>query len=272
MIDFMIVVLIAAVVLTIMYILSLRGRKGHPGLESLRGWSYAHRGLYNESRPENSMSAFRAALEGGYGIELDVHLMKDGNLAVIHDSSLLRTAGIDIKIEELTLADLEKYHLDGTTERIPLFRDVLRLFDGKAPLIVELKPAATNHDALCKAVCEMLEDYQGVYCVESFDPRCVVWFRKHRPHVIRGQLSENYFKSVTPLPWILKFILTNQIENFLVLPDFVAYRCTDRINLGTFLVRKLWGVQGVTWTLQSKEDYDAAVKDGWIPIFEHFKP
>ena len=216
------------------------------------------------------MSAFRAALEHGYGIELDVHLMKDGNLAVIHDSSLKRTAGVDVKIEELTLAELDQYRLSNG-EKIPLFRDVLELYQGKAPLIVEVKEAK-NCDALCAAVAEMLDGYEGPYCVESFHPQCVYWFKKNRLAFIRGQLTEDYFKSPIPLPWLLKFVLVNQLENFLTLPDFTAYRCSDRDHFSNKVVRGLWGVQGVTWTLRTKEDFDAAVREGWLPIFENFEP
>lgn len=265
-------ILILTLVLSVLYVFSVRGRTGHPGLDQLRGWSYAHRGLHNEERPENSMAAFRAALEHGYGIELDVHLMKDGNLAVIHDSSLKRTAGADVQIENLTISDLDQYYLEDTTERIPLFRDVLALYDGKAPLIIELKAAGNNHAALCQAVCDLLDGYQGAYCIESFDPRCIMWLRQHKPDIVRGQLTEDYFQSKSSLPGILKFILAYQIENFLGQPDFVAYRCSDRDHFSNFLVRNVWGVQGVTWTLRTQEEYDAAVADGWIPIFENFEP
>ena len=258
--------------LCILYVLALRGRTGHPGLQELRKWNYAHRGLHNESRPENSMAAFRAAMEKGYGIELDIHLMKDGNLAVIHDSSLKRTASADVKIEDLTTKDLEIYRLNGTEERIPEFRQVLELYAGKAPLIVELKPAGGNYVALTESVCNMLADYRGPYCLESFDPRCIFWLRKHRPELIRGQLTENYFCSKSPLPGVLKFALTNQLENFLGLPDFVAYRYCDRKNLGNWIVRKIWGVQGVTWTLRTPEEQKTAVSEGWIPIFENYEP
>ena len=122
-----------------LYILSTQGRTGHPGLSALQGWKYAHRGLHDTDKPENSMAAFRAALENGYGIELDIHLMKDGNLAVIHDTTLIRTTGAEGKITDLTVEDLANYHLNGTDETIPTFRQVLDLFDGKAPLIIELK-------------------------------------------------------------------------------------------------------------------------------------
>jgi len=252
---------------------TLKGRTGHPGLEELQGWGYAHRGLHGEGRPENSMAAFRAALEGGYGIELDIHLMKDGNLAVIHDSSLLRTAGADVRIEDLTAEDLPNYHLEGTEETIPLFRDVMALFAGKAPMIVELKPVDNNHAALAEAACECLKDYKGIYCMESFDPRCVAWLRKNRPHIIRGQLTENFWAHDQKLSPGIRFVLTHNLLNFTTVPDFVAYKFDDRNDsFTTKLCRKVWDIQGVSWTIKTREDYDTAVKEGWLPIFEGFTP
>ena len=259
-------------ILALAYVYILKGRTGHKDLPALRGWYYAHRGLHSPGVPENSMAAFRAAKNGGYGIELDIHLMKDGNLAVIHDHSLLRTAGADVQIEDLTLPQLLEYNLEGTGERIPLFSDVLKLYNGEAPLIVELKPTTKNHAALCKAACDMLANYQGAYCVESFDPRCVSWLRKNRKEIIRGQLTENFFRSNSKLPGVVKFLMKYNFFNVATRPDFIAYRFADRKNVSNFLCRKLWGLQGVTWTIRTKEDFDTAVSEGWIPIFENFNP
>ncbi|MBR5021941.1 MAG: glycerophosphodiester phosphodiesterase [Oscillospiraceae bacterium] len=265
-------VIIAIVLLALLYILMLRGRTGHNDLPALKGWYYAHRGLYSAGIPENSMAAFRAAKDGGYGIELDVHLMKDGTLAVIHDHSLLRTAGVDIQIEDLTCVDLDNYCLEGTQERIPLFSEVLELYAGEAPLIVELKATTKNHAALCKAACDMLAGYKGAYCVESFDPRCVAWLRKNRKEIIRGQLTEDFFRSNSKLPAVMKFLMKYNFFNVATRPDFIAYRFADRKNVSNLLCRKLWGLQGVAWTIRTKEDFDTAVAEGWIPIFENFKP
>ncbi len=252
---------------------ALKGRAGHPGLENLKGWAYAHRGLHKEGVPENSMAAFRAALEGGYGIELDIHLMKDGNLAVIHDSSLKRTAGADVRIEDLTAGDLENYRLEGTDEKIPLFRDVMALYEGKAPMIVELKPVDNNHDALAEAACDILKDYQGVYCMESFDPRCIRWLRRNRPEIIRGQLSENFVVNDDKLPPAVRFLLTHNLLNFDTVPDFVAYKFADRkCSVTTALCRSVWDIQGVSWTIRNQADFDTAVSEGWLPIFEGFTP
>lgn len=267
-------ILIAVIVLLfIAYLLVLKGRANHKDLPKLRGWHYAHRGLHKEGIPENSMAAFRAAKAAGYGIELDVHLMKDGNLAVIHDASLKRTAGADITIEELTLAELETYRLEGTQEKIPLFSQVLELFAGEAPLIVELKAAKNNVAALCEATCNMLAEYDGLYCLESFDPRCVAWLRKNRPCLIRGQLSENFFKSKTSkLPWLLKFLMKYNLFNVATRPDFIAYKFADRKNISISICRKLWGMQGVTWTIRTPEEQAIAVSENWICIFESFHP
>ena len=254
------------------YLLAIRGRRGNAALAQLRQWKYAHRGLHDDELPENSMGAFRAALEGGYGIELDVHLLADGNLAVIHDSTLKRTTGAEGIVEDLTTQDLTRYRLEGTEETIPTFREVLDLYEGKAPLIVELKPVNGNHAALTARAVEMLENWNGLYCLESFDPRCVYWLKKNRPDVCRGQLSGNFFDFKDKMSVLLKIALTWHMENFLCLPDFISYRFCDRKNFGTYLVRKLWGIQGVTWTLKTPEEYTAAVKEGWIPIFENFKP
>ena len=265
--------IVALIILALLFVLSQRGRTGHPGLEKLRGFHYAHRGLHSQGVPENSMLAFRNALEKGYGIEFDVHLMADGELAIIHDASLKRTAGVDVKIEDLTLVDLENYRLEGTQEKIPTFRELLALYAGKAPLIIELKPERNNHAALCQAVLDALQGYEGAWCLESFDPRCVYWLRKNRPEVVRGQLAENFLGNPSSkLPWILKWVLSWQLENFLVQPDFIAYRFVDRKNLAVWVSRNIWKLQGVTWTLKTPDQQADADREGWISIFEDYLP
>ena len=266
----MILLLIPAAI--IVWIFMLYCRSGHPGLSKLRGHVYAHRGLHGEDCPENSLAAFRKAVEQGYGMELDVHLLADGSLAVIHDSLLLRTTGQDGVVEDLTADRLTEYFLEGTEQTIPLFSQVLELVDGKVPLIVELKTYKGNHAALTDAACRMLKDYEGAYCIESFDPFCVRHLRMHHPEVIRGQLAENFLESPSKYPVILKWIMTNQLVNFLTAPDFVAYRFKDRNRLGMEVARKLWRAQGVAWTITSQEDLNRATEEGYIPIFEGFSP
>lgn len=265
--------LIATAAVAGAYLFSLRGRSNHPGMKELQRWSYAHRGLHGNGIPENSMVAFRAALEQGYGIELDIHLLKDGNLAVMHDSSLKRTAGADCKIEALTTEELAQYTLEGTQEPIPLFSQVLGLYAGKAPLIVELKPVGGNHAALADAAVQAMANYDGPYCMESFDPRCVHHLKKYHPQIIRGQLAEDFCAGGDDLSPMIRFCMTHNLFNFLTVPDFVAYRFEHRKHTpSNDLCRRVWDLQGVSWTIKTREDYDTAVREGWLPIFEGFTP
>ncbi len=265
-------ILVILLLALLLYVFALSGRRKHPGLQALQGFSYAHRGLHGEGRPENSLAAFQAAVDGGFGAELDIHLLADGNLAVIHDSALLRTTGTEGRVEELTTGQLKDCFLEGTEETIPEFSQVLEIFDGKAPLIVELKSVDNNYAQLCDTACRLLDRYHGPYCLESFDPRCILWLRQHRPELIRGQLVENFLKAKSTIPWLLRFCVTHQLFNFILRPDFVAHKYADRKNPGNFLVRKLWGIQGVSWTLQTQEEYNTAVQEGYLPIFEGFIP
>lgn len=265
-------ILLVILIIAFAFVLLVKGRTGHKDLPAIRNWYYAHRGLHSAGVPENSLAAFSAAKAAGYGIELDIHLMQDGELAVIHDSSLKRVAGAEITIEELSAVDLNQYRLMGTQEHIPLFTQVLELIDGEVPLIVELKATTDNYPQLCEKACGLLENYNGLYCMESFDPRCIIWLRKHRPNIMRGQLAQDYLKTNVKYSWFLKFVMKHNLYNLISQPDFVAYRFDHRKILSNFIVRKIWGVQGVTWTIRNKQDFDTAVQESWIPIFEKFIP
>ena len=248
-------------------------RRNHPAWSTLWPYRDARRGYHDKPTiPENSMSAFRRALAHGWGAELDVHLMKDGNLAVIHDSSLKRTAGADVCIEDLTAKDLPNYFLEDSAENIPLFQEVLTLFEGRRPLIIELKPARGNHAELSEAVAKVLDTYQGDYCIESFDYRVLQWFRKHRPNTCRGQLSKDYFRSSTSMSGWEQFYRTNLWSNLLTRPDFIAYRFEDRDSTGLFLCQLLHRPVTVYWTLRQKSDLMHAEQEKAVGIFEGFDP
>jgi glycerophosphoryl diester phosphodiesterase len=273
MLTAIIILLIIAALLCLLFVLALRGRTRHSLLRKLRKWKYAHRGLHGNGVPENSLWAFRKAVEHGYGSELDIHLLADGNLAVIHDSSLKRTAGADIAIESLSTGDLKNYFLEGTQETIPTLQEVLDVYDGKAPLIIELKSEGGNYNALTETACKALESYKGLYCFESFDPRCIRWLKVNRPDIVRGQLAHNSLRDKPgTVPLIIRFLMTNLISNFWNSPDFIAYNFLDRNWLSVQISRKFWKIQGVSWTLRNPDDFKTAVEEDWIPIFEGFEP
>ena len=262
-------------ILALAWAILLRARRGSESMRAMRQFRYAHRGLYDKAAgiPENSLSAFSRAVAHGFGVELDVHLLRDGTLAVFHDSDIRRMTGRAGYLEDLSAEELGDYPLDGTGETIPQFCDVLALVeDTGLPIIVELKSFRDNYAALTERTMRELDKFRVVYCVESFDPRCVAWVRKHRPEVIRGQLSQNFLKDRGKLSLPMAFATTHLLSNIMVQPDFVAYRFKDRKKWAPRLCRRIYGAQRVYWTIRSKEELSIAESDGAIAIFEHFLP
>ncbi len=251
----------------------IKGRTSNPLLPELRKWRYAHRGYHDKPQiPENSLPAFQRAIEHGWGAELDVHLLKDGTLAVFHDSELKRCADAEGVIEDLDLAELKKLRLEGTENQVPLFDEVLALFEGVAPLIIELKTYKGNHRALAEAVCRRLDSYKGLYCIESFYPRAIADLRELRLDTCTGQLSMDFELEHAGLPRYQRIILTNLLFNVKTRPDFIAYKFEDRFKKNNQRVVKKLGVQAVNWTIRSKADMLACEAEGGIPIFEKFDP
>lgn len=237
------------------------------------GRYYAHRGLHQSKKktPENSLAAFQLAVEHNYGIELDVQLTKDRIPVVCHDYSVKRVCGIDKKICDMTLEELQHLKLYTSNETIPKFESVLKLINGKVPIIVEFKVEA--HDtSVCDIAAPMLDHYKGQYCIESFNPLVLLWYKKNRPSIIRGQLSSNLLKDKEEGDKRLYFILSNLLLNFLTKPDFIAYNHihTDMLSFG--ICRKLYHVPTFAWTIQSQEALDESKTYFDYVIFDKFIP
>lgn len=232
-------------------------------------YDFAHRGYWNmkEGVPENSLTAFRLAAEQGYGIELDLHLTKDGQIVVFHDDYLTRMCGVNLSVESTTYKDLSRYTLSGTSEKIPLFSEVLSLIDGKVPLLIELKLPSIN-TTLCSLVQKELKNYNGTYLIQSFNCLGLFWFRKHAPHILRGQLSSNLTKTEQNIPLIACFAVEFLLSNILTRPDFISYKLKDEKNISLFLHKHLFCTPIATWTLHTKEEISYAKTKYSIAIFE----
>lgn len=233
--------------------------------------NYAHRGLHRKDKsvPENSMAAFAAAVEAGYGIELDIQFSKDEQLVVFHDDELSRVCGVSARVDELTFDELQALSLCNTAERIPLFSEVLSLVNGTVPLIVELKAGPKNKQ-LCTAALAMLRAYNGPFCVESFHPLIVGWFRKHAPDLLRGQLSASAAEFRGKLSAPAAFCLSHVLSNFYARPHFIAYHKKKRSPL--VKLSEALGAVPVVWTVR---DTDSAVlyeAKNNIVIFEFYRP
>lgn len=250
-------------------------RKNHTDWSLFRPYRYAHRGLHDLSAgiPENTLPAFRRAVELGFGAELDVHLTADGRLVVIHDGNLRRLCGIDRRADTLTAAEYEALSILGTGYHAPFLEDVLPLFEGKTPLIVEIKTDGGNAAAVTESTCRVLDRFSVRYCIESFDPRVLLYLRRRRPEICRGQLSCIFSREPSShLNPLLGFLMAHLTTNFLTKPDFIAYKFEDRAIPALRFCRQRYGVQEISWTIRSQADLDAAEKDGCIAIFEGFVP
>ena len=234
--------------------------------------AYAHRGLYSpdQSVPENSLPAFRLAVEAGYGAELDVQLTKDSQIVVLHDDDLKRGGGREGRVCDYTLEELQSFPLFGTNERIPLFSEVLEIFHGRQPLIVELKSAAPNVKELCAAVRRMLAEYDGPACVESFHPEVVRYFRLNDPARLRGQLSQAACFWKGSLPFWLAFIFSRLLLNFRARPHFIAYGIGPK-PAPVRLCGRL-GAMKVCWTAKDSARHDQLMQENDAVIFEGYRP
>lgn len=231
------------------------------------GRNYAHRGLFRNDGtvPENSLPAFEAAARIGYGIELDVHITKDSHIVVFHDDSLERVCGIDARIEDMTLEELSGLRLLGTDCRIPLLTEVLSTVRGRSPLIVEFKRGSRNKK-LCRLTYEILKNYDGRWCMESFDPFIVLWFRIHAPEVLRGQLAcdpREFSKNTSKFN---AFIVGNLLTNFLARPQFISYGI-GRKPLTVRICEKMGAIR-VAWTSLNK----SSEKKNDMVIFQFYRP
>ena len=233
----------------------------------------AHRGLFDNAGgiPENTLPAFRRAVEAGFCIELDVQMTADKKLVVFHDWDMKRMAKADVKITEHTYEELAQYPLADSGESLPLFADVLRLIDGAVPLVVEIKVGFRYLETV-RAAARMLEDYKGVYCIESFHPLALAWYRRHVPAVLRGLLSMDYRKDSVKMPWIIKFVLSNLMLNFCAQPDFISYNHKDQGKLAFRICRKIFKVKTAAWTVKSEQDLKSAGRRFDSFIFDSFLP
>ncbi len=234
------------------------------------GLNCAHRGLHRQDQtiPENSLAAFRAAREAGYGVELDVQLSKDGEVVVFHDDDLLRACGKPERVNALEWKELQRLRLFGTEEGIPSFAEALAVL-GDTPVIVELKSAGKLNAVLCEKTLEILRRCGRIWCVESFDPRMVAWFRKNAPDVLRGQLGARP-QELKGLPWVAAFALGNLLTNFMTRPHFIAYR-VGRSSFAVWLCRALHPMK-VVWTVHGDQNPSHWEQQSDAVIFEYYAP
>lgn len=230
----------------------------------------AHRGLFdNKQIPENSIVAFQKAVDNNFGIELDVQMTKDGVLVVFHDDTLQRMTGVEGYIENNTFEQLQQLKLLNTTHTIPTFADVLATIGGKVPLVVEIKTHKKIGECEQK-VLDLLNNYKGLFCIESFNPYIVRWFKVHAPHIIRGQLAEN-FKNAK-LSRFAKYLLSNLKFCKWNGSQFIAYN-VEHIQHAKAVKKWRKKVPIIVWTVKTQQQhdslrhlYDNMIFDSFVPV------
>ncbi len=228
----------------------------------------AHRGYFDNIQiPENSIPAFERARENNFGIETDVQMSKDGVLMVFHDDTLKRMTGAEGLLSDFTFEQLRKLRLLDTDYVIPTFEEFLHSAGG-VNLVVEIK-THKNIGEVEQKVVDALKNYTGNYCIESFDPFIVRWFRVNAPQIIRGQLSTDY-KGSNMAGW-KKWLLRNLAFCKWNGSQFIAY---DATHLKQNKKVKKFGkkIPIICWTIRDQEQYDS-LKDHFDNIiFDSFAP
>lgn len=208
----------------------------------------AHRGLFGEKVPENSLLAFKQAVKNKLPIELDVTALADGTPVIFHDEKLARMTGRDGFISSLSLSDISDFRLQGTKEKIPTLAEALETIDGKVPVLIEIKNTG-KVGPLEKSVWKELIKYDGDYAVESFNPYTLEWFKNNAPKVKRGQLA-SFFRN-KDITGVKRYALKRMMLNKKVSePNFIVYDGADMPNK---YLKKYYGVLPVlAYTIRSE--------------------
>jgi len=264
----MLATLITIVILFVLYLFLIAPRMCHKADRApLMGWHYAHRGLFdNESEaPENSLPAFKKAVDAGYGIEWDIQLSKDNKVVVFHDATLKRMCGVDGNVWDYTLEELKKFTLLESGAQIPTLEEALEVVGGKVPLIIEYKLDRVQ-TRVCELANEILKGYDGEYCIECFHPLALMWYRKNRPDIVRGQLSQEHFR-YKEHRGLAKCAAAYLLTNVAARPDFVAYNHKHYKNISRRLFGWLGGLS-VAYTIKSRERYEEMKNEFDLFIFD----
>lgn len=230
----------------------------------------AHRGLHDIAKgvPENSLLAFRKAIDAGYAIETDVRITGDKQVVVFHDPDLTRLCGREGIVCRMPLADLKPLKLLGTEETVPSFRDLLDLVQGTVPLVVEIKKDKGEQvGPLESSVARMLQHYPGPFVIQSFNPRTVKWFEKNAPQIIRGQISTDLANMTKGLSWFTRLQLKRALMTGYGNPDFLAYDVRDLPSEITAAARRR-GLPILSWTVRTPGERARAAAHADNVIFE----
>jgi glycerophosphoryl diester phosphodiesterase len=230
---------------------------------------FAHRGLHDEARPENSLSAIEAAIQHGFPVEIDVQVSADGRAVVFHDWNLLRLTGFNAFVKKMSSSEIAELRLVGGSERVPLLEDVLDLIRGRQAVIIEIKNRK-RPCALEQAVLGLLRNYQGDVAIHSFNPFSLGWFRRNLPRLCRGQISCS-FDTDDMAGW-KKIILAHYGMNWISRPHFISHHWKQLPAVVPALLHRIVRIPLLTWTVRSAGEQAGALRHADNVFFEGYLP
>jgi len=218
-----------------------------------------HRALHDRStgRIENSPSAVQAAIDAGYGIEVDVQLSRDGVGMVFHDEELPRLVGRAGLVADHSAAELGQMTLTGGSDIIPTLAQVLQMVGGRVPLLIEIKDQtgamAPSDGRLEAAVARDLAGYRGPVAVMSFNPHSVAHMARLAPQVPRGLTTSAYDPADwSPLPEATCDALRDIPDYDRVDASFISHEAADLARPRVAELRAQ-GAAVLCWTIRAPD-------------------
>ena len=237
----------------------------------------AHRALHDVTagRPENSRAAVRAAVEAGFGIEIDLQLSADGKAMVFHDYGLERLTAERGAVRLREASALAAIPLKGGDEGIPTLEEILDLVGGRVPLLVEFKDQdggmGPDVGPLEAAAAKLIGSYRGDLAVMSFNPHSVREFARLLPDVPRGLTTSAYRPDEWPLP-------AQTCDRLRGIPDyagsgscFISHEADD-LSRPRVAELKAAGAAVLCWTIRSRAEEDIARQVAQNVTFESYLP
>jgi glycerophosphoryl diester phosphodiesterase len=246
------------------------------GLAWLTARPIAHRGLHDAAAGviENTASAFKAAIAGGYGIETDLQISADGEAMVHHDDALGRLTEGNTRLADMTAAEIKAVRFKASADRILTLGELCELVGGRAPLVLELKSRFDGDRRLVQRAAAVLANYAGPVAVMSFDPALIETARQIAPGLTRGIVAERHYAhhEWDRLPPSEKRRMAHLLHALRTRPQFIAYGIKDLPAAAPLVARMLFGRPLLTWTVRSEADRQRAMRWADQIIFEGIRP
>ena len=231
----------------------------------------AHRGLHDAASGvvENTASAFRAAIDGGYGIECDLQISADGEAMVHHDDALGRLTDGAGRLDTMTAEALGRIPFKASADRMMTLGELCNLVAGRATLLIELKGSFAGDERLAARATEVLAGYRGPAALMSFDPGLIAAVRRLAPAVARGLVA---MRRDADSPATQMSALRYAQQAMAARPQFLAYRVQDLTSPVPRLARNLLRMPLLTWTVRTTAERQRAAAYADQMIFEGFRP